>query len=217
MRHLAVVLALLALSPATAGAAGEPLTWSDPCGDEVRPVAQTEGVSVRAAEEQRRSPRHDVRGASLHAVPGGVDVELQVCAPLGGEGSDASSHEVGALLPGGCDIAVELDDDPMWGRRAQWSSYCPPTEGGVPVAQERWYRELPASAWSVEGDTVTWRLRADDLAGIERTPLLVGTSWTALRASAGWPLTLSARYGTTAAGPATPADTARTDAVFVTG
>jgi hypothetical protein len=215
MRQLAVAAVLLALLPVAAEAAEEPTRWADPCGDEVRPLASAQGTPVRVAEEQRRSPRHDVREASIHAVAGGVDVSVRLCAPLGDEGSDVTTHEVNALLPSGCDITVQLDDDPMWGRSAQWFSYCPPEEGGAPVAQQRWYRELPASSWSVEGDTVTWRLRTDELPGLESTPLTPGARWTALRAFAGWPLSLSANHGTTTAGPVTPAVAAPTDATFL--
>lgn len=178
MRSLVPAAVAFVLLAAPADAA---VTWDDPCGD-VDTVVRAVGTDVVDATTPRTA-RHDVRRTSIEGVRGGADVRLRVCGAIPAPERITSAWQVTVRLEDGCSVSAFLGDAPGTGdRRARLFSFCTrglstPLGGAGSETYEVWDVALPASAWSVAGDTITWRLRGDALGDEQAARLAPGTRW----------------------------------------
>jgi hypothetical protein len=175
-RRALALLPVLLLATALPGSAG---TQSDPCGD-TEPVL--EAGPVRQGAPGERASGFDVDGLSVQDLVEdeevtGVQVTLELCGDVPAAEVPSSSWQVFWQLPdlpagedecyGGLLLHDQLTADGAVERRARLSKSCSST-GQTPVlngASSSTYRVydvvLPASDWSVDGDTITWTVRRD--------------------------------------------------------
>lgn len=173
MRRLLLPATLLVLLAGTAPADAAYLV-ADPCGDPSQALVRvgTSSVSMNTA----RTARHDLGDTTLQGLPGGgVRAVLRTCGPIPAPETFTSFWAVSAGLGEGCAVGIELLDGPAGApeRGATLRVSCTTATtsplGPGTSTTDVLVRPLPASAWSVTADTITWTLTPDLLAGVAPT------------------------------------------------
>ena len=229
--HKALLIVLLVLVVAAPAAAADPLI-TDPCGD-LLVHGHVQGEPVTTPSDPYSA--FDLAAATLTSVEGGVDASIAVC-------DDAvtpehnQSYGVGWALGEQCRASVtlnrglrgdvgsediQMDNDP----RAAFEQMCtePPKDGELFGTMTTVFRvELPETAWSIDGDSVTFTLRAAELPAAAAELLEPGTTWSTpyamgryLPASGAGSVFFHDAQGTASLRASDGADYAGTDQAFV--
>ena len=188
-----LLVAVLVLAVALPAAAAEPLI-TDPCGD-LLVKGHVQGVPVATPGEQTGS--FDIASADLQSVADGVDASVALCGQAVtpahtqsydirwgvGEKCTASlrlSRAVNAHL-GTEDNGVDTDPHATFEHRC---SEPPPDGELIGTATTLFSIELPDTAWTIEGNRVTFALRTAQLPADAAALLEPGTTWSAPYAAA---------------------------------
>ena len=168
----AVLVTLAGVGVARADGAGD-LLVTDGCGDVSTEVVRVTKYSV-ATDPLGRASGYDIDRAKISSASGGgLDVSLTTCAPIPASSVFTGAWQVTAWLPGDCAATVYTTDDKYGApdRVAYLETYCTVMKesplGPYWETSTNQSMTLPASAWSIQGSTVTWHLSSSMLAQVE--------------------------------------------------
>jgi hypothetical protein len=177
---LAVLLALVAL-PASAYADSS-VALSDGCGDAHQTLATVGDNAASVPFDSKRSPQYDIDGASITALPdGGVQAQMKTCGPITAPELYTGAWQVSADAGNDDSISFSVSDD-SYGAPTRTATVTvwhtsvskgPVLNQTIVTSTKVYEVTLPASAWSIQGDTVTWQLNAARLHATH-----AGSTWT---------------------------------------
>src|SRR3954447_2683499 len=173
MRYLGVVLVTLALAAPAAARTNDPVVVPDGCGDIDTSVVKVNGSGVDF--DQGRAAWHDISSITYTAQEGGgLDIAMQLCADVPAPQVFTNGWYVLANVGSGCYIQLGVVDD-LYGNPTRGGKVYEDCESqdvlGRPDIVEVYSADLPATAWSVTGKTVSWHLTRGQLSFAQATNL----------------------------------------------
>jgi hypothetical protein len=164
MRWVGTALLTLMLAASASAETDVPFAVPDGCGDVDQAIIRTEQTTINL--ETDRGPWHDIDRAALTTRPdGSLDAELKLCGAVPAPQAFVNEWSVNVDVANDCDITISVADDSYGnptrvGRLSKWctTTSTNPLGFSTTTYAEDYSVDLPASSWTLNGDTISWHI-----------------------------------------------------------